>query len=180
MIYEDAGPDDGRTEDDGRADEAPDEEPGGARDEEPGHDGDRRDFLNVVVGASAAAVTGAMVYPLGLYLVPPEVTESTSNSVTLALSPDDIRPNTGQIFKFGSLPGILIKDAAGELLAFSAVCTHLACTVQYRPDLSHIWCACHNGHYDLNGRNIQGPPPSPLAKYAVNVQGGQIVISKEV
>jgi cytochrome b6-f complex iron-sulfur subunit len=50
--------------------------------------------------------------------------------------------------------------------------------VQYRPDLSHIWCACHNGHYDLNGINIAGPPPRPLDPYAVNVRGDQIVVSK--
>ncbi|HET8580537.1 MAG TPA: Rieske 2Fe-2S domain-containing protein, partial [Nitrospiraceae bacterium] len=62
--------------------------------------------------------------------------------------------------------------------AFSAVCTHLACTVQYRPDLIHIWCACHNGHYDLNGINIAGPPPRPLEPYVVNVRGDKIVVSK--
>jgi Rieske Fe-S protein len=50
--------------------------------------------------------------------------------------------------------------------------------VQYRPDLSHIWCACHNGHFDLNGKNISGPPPRPLESFAVNARGSQIVVSK--
>jgi Rieske Fe-S protein len=67
---------------------------------------------------------------------------------------------------------------SGELRAFSAVCTHLSCIVQYRPDLTQIWCACHNGHYDLNGKNIAGPPPKPLEEYAVNVRGDKIVVSK--
>ena len=62
--------------------------------------------------------------------------------------------------------------------AFSAVCTHLNCTVQYRPDLSQIWCACHNGHFDLNGKNVEGPPPRPLEAFAVNARGNQIVVSK--
>jgi Rieske Fe-S protein len=50
--------------------------------------------------------------------------------------------------------------------------------VQYRSDIGHIWCACHNGHFDLNGINIEGPPPSPLESYAVNVRGDQIVVSR--
>ena len=58
------------------------------------------------------------------------------------------------------------------------MCTHLNCTVQYRADLSHIWCACHNGHFDLGGKNIAGPPPRPLDPLVVNARGGQIVVSK--
>jgi Rieske Fe-S protein len=50
--------------------------------------------------------------------------------------------------------------------------------VQYRSDINHIWCACHNGHFDLNGKNIEGPPPKPLEEYVVNVRGDQIVVSK--
>jgi Rieske Fe-S protein len=98
--------------------------------------------------------------------------------VTLSIKPGDVKLNTGQIFKFGSRPGILVRTPAGELRAFSAVCTHLNCTVQYRPDLGHIWCACHNGHFDLNGKNIAGPPPRPLDSFVVNVRGDQIVVSK--
>jgi Rieske Fe-S protein len=51
--------------------------------------------------------------------------------------------------------------------------------VQYREDLSRIWCACHNGHFDLSGRNVQGPPPSPLESFVVNVRGEEIVISRD-
>ena len=54
-------------------------------------------------------------------------------------------------------PGIIVRDQAGEFHAFSAICTHLGCTVQYRPDNADIWCACHNGHYDVTGRNVSGP-----------------------
>ena len=139
---------------------------------------DRRGFINWFLGTSAVAFVLSVVYPVLSYLVPPRVGESTSGTVTLPLKPDDVKPNTGQIFKFGSRPGILIRTASGELRAFSAVCTHLNCTVQYRPDLGEIWCACHNGHYDLNGKNVAGPPPRPLDTFVVNVRGAQIVVSK--
>jgi Rieske Fe-S protein len=138
----------------------------------------RRRFVNWFLGTSVGAFLLAVLYPVSRYLVPPEVGESTAGTVTLPLKPDDVKPNTGQIFKFGSRPGIIVRTASGELRAFSAVCTHLNCTVQYRPDVSHIWCACHNGHYDLNGKNVEGPPPRPLDSFVVNVRGNQIVVSK--
>ncbi len=138
----------------------------------------RRNFLNWFLGTTAGAFLISVTYPVSRYLIPPKVEESTARTVTLALKSQEIKPNSGQIFRFGSQPAILIKTPNDELKAFSAVCTHLACIVQYRSDISHIWCACHNGHFDLNGKNIEGPPPRPLEEYAVNVRGEQIVVSK--
>lgn len=141
-------------------------------------DSGRRRFLNWFLGTTAGAFFVAVTYPLSRYLIPPEVEESTAHTVTLALKPQEIKANSGQIFRFGSQPAILIRTPSDELKAFTAVCTHLACTVQYRPDISQIWCACHNGHFDLSGKNVEGPPPKPLDEYTVNVRGDQIIVSR--
>jgi len=138
----------------------------------------RRGFVNWLLATSAGAFLLSILYPVARYLVPPTLGESAAGSVTLPIKPEDIKPNTGQIFKFGNRPGVLVRTAQGELRAFSAVCTHLNCTVQFRPDIGHIWCACHNGHFDLNGQNIAGPPPRPLEAFVVNVRGTQVVVSK--
>jgi len=138
----------------------------------------RRGFVNWLLGTSAGAFIASVFYPVARYLVPPPTGESAAASVTLPIKADDVKPNTGQIFKFGSKPAIIVRTAGGELRAFTAACTHLNCTVQYRPDLGQIWCACHNGHFDLNGHNVSGPPPRPLDAYVVNVRGTQIVVSK--
>jgi len=139
----------------------------------------RRNLLNWFLSTTAGAFLVSVTYPLSRYLIPPEAEESTAHTVTLALKPQEVKPNSGQIFRFGSQAGILVKDTNGELKAFSAVCTHLACIVQYRADVNHIWCACHNGHFDLNGRNVEGPPPKPLEQFVVNVRADQIVVSKK-
>ena len=68
--------------------------------------------------------------------------------------------------------------ADGELRAFSAVCTHLDCTVQYKADTSQIWCACHNGFYDMTGKNVAGPPPKPLETYSARILGDKVIVSK--
>jgi cytochrome b6-f complex iron-sulfur subunit len=138
----------------------------------------RRSFVNWLLGTSGGALLAAVVYPVGRYLVPPQTGEPATTSVTLPIKAEDVKTNSGQIFKFGSAPALLVRTPAGELRAFSAVCTHLNCTVQYRPDLSHIWCACHNGHFDLLGKNIAGPPPRPLDALVVNTRGNQIVVSR--
>lgn len=143
-----------------------------------GQDSSRRAFINWFLGTSVGAFLIAVLYPVTRYLIPPPAGESTAATVTLPIKPAEVQPNSGQIFKFGNRPGILVRTPAGELRAFTAVCTHLNCTVQYRPDLRHIWCACHNGHFDLNGDNIAGPPPRSLEQYVVNVRGDEIVISK--
>jgi Rieske Fe-S protein len=137
----------------------------------------RRRFVNYFLSTTLGATFVSIVYPVVRFLVPPEVAEAPQSNV-VAGKVAELKPNSGKIFQFGTKPGILIKTAAGDVIAFSATCTHLDCTVQYREDLHQIWCACHNGHYDLNGKNIAGPPPRPLEQYVVNVRGDEIVVSK--
>lgn len=137
----------------------------------------RRRFVNYLLNTSIGAVAVSVFYPVLSFLTPPRVAESTEGTV-IAGKITDIAPNTGRIFKFGAKAGLLIRTPTGELRAFSATCTHLDCTVQYRGDLQGIWCACHDGHYDLNGRNVSGPPPRPLDQYVVNVRGDEIVVSR--
>ncbi len=137
----------------------------------------RRDFLKYLLGGSFAAWLASVLYPLLAYLKPPKAggVEVTSLKVGKV---GDLQPNSGTIFKFGRQPGLLVKTSSGELKAFSAECTHLDCTVQYRSDLGVIWCACHNGKYDLSGRNIEGPPPRPLDAYKVIVKDEDVFVSK--
>ncbi len=137
----------------------------------------RRRFLDYLLGTTVVATLGAIVYPIIRFMSPPQVIESTENSV-VAAKLAEVPVNSGKIFKFGSKPGILVRTDSGELKAFSAVCTHLDCIVQYKPDTKHIWCACHNGQYNLNGQNVGGPPPRPLEEYKVNTRGDDIVVSK--
>ena len=137
----------------------------------------RRTVLDRLLGAWAAGVVGSILYPVVRYLVPPDVPEAATATVSGG-SAASLAPNSGRIVPFGSAPVILVRTPAGELRAFSATCTHLDCTVQYRPDFEHVWCACHNGHYDLEGRNVAGPPPRPLTPFDINLNGDEIVISR--
>ena len=138
----------------------------------------KRDFLTYILGGGLLAWAGSVVYPLFTYLRPPKQAEVEVSSVKVGKL-SAIEKDSGTIVRFGNKPVILVRTASGELRAFSATCTHLDCTVQYRKDLGVIWCACHNGKYDLNGRNIAGPPPRPLDEFRVVVQGEEVFVSKK-
>ena len=137
----------------------------------------RRTFLDVLLAASGAALGAFVLYPIVRYLVPPKVPEAATRRVAAAKQ-DEVPPGGFKIFPFGGEPGILIRGKDGGYRALSAVCTHLGCTVQLRPDGQSIWCACHNGFYDLEGRNVSGPPPRPLESFVVHVVGGDVVVEK--
>jgi Rieske Fe-S protein len=136
-----------------------------------------RRWVSVLLGTGVVASIASFLYPALRYIIPPPVSESTSRSA-VAAQVGELKNNTSKVFKFGSEPAILIRTADGKYKAFSAVCTHLSCTVQYRGDTHQIWCPCHNGIYDLSGRNVSGPPPKPLAAYEVHVQGEDIVVTR--
>jgi cytochrome b6-f complex iron-sulfur subunit len=138
----------------------------------------RRRLVEILLGGGLLASVVSFLYPVLRYLVPPAVAELGGDEV-VAAQVGELKPNGSKIFRFGSRPGLLVLTAAGEYRALSATCTHLSCTVQYRPDLRQVWCACHNGLYDLNGRNVSGPPPRPLDAYAVHVRGDEIVVSRK-
>ena len=73
-------------------------------------------------------------------------------------------------------PVIVSQPTKGDLVAFSAICTHMGCTVA--PQGDQLVCPCHGSTYDLaTGDNTGGPAPKPLAKIPVTVKGGEVVES---
>ncbi len=139
----------------------------------------RRGFLNVLLGTSVFAWLGTVLYPVMRYFRPPEIREAVVTSLKVA-HVNELPPDSGMVFKFGRRPGLLVHTPDGQLKAYDAICTHLDCTVQYSRERQQIWCACHNGRYDLNGINVGGPPPRPLDSFRVDIdENGDIHVSKE-
>ena len=135
-------------------------------------------LLDSLLAGGVTALFASLLYPVLRFVMPPPLPESETTLATVGKT-SDFPPNFGKVVRFGSKPVIVVRTLGGELKAFSAVCTHLQCIVQYRSDLEHLWCACHNGHFDLFGRNIAGPPPRPLEQYEVTVRGDEIVVARK-
>jgi len=137
----------------------------------------RRSLLSWLLGGGVAASLISFLYPVIHFLNPPHMSEAAVDEVSGG-KVEDLKPNSGKIVRFGNKAALLVRVSDSEWKALSAVCTHLNCTVQYQPSTRLIWCACHNGMYDLTGRVVSGPPPKPLEEYAVKVRGDEVVISR--
>ncbi len=138
----------------------------------------RRNVIRALLGTGFTGSFLSFVYPAARFIIPPADTETAAREVKAA-NAADLNPNSGLIFKFGNRPGLLLRTEKGEWRAFTAICTHLNCTVQFRDDTRQIWCACHNGLFDVNGRVVGGPPPEPLEEYAVNIRGEDVMVSRQ-
>ena len=145
----------------------------------------RRRFINWLLGTSAGALTAAVLYPVVQFMNPPNIPEATTNQVEAGPTNDPALLENGfKIVRFGAEPVLLIRVAEGDFRAYSGVCTHLDCIVEYQPDDQRIWCNCHNGAYDLTGRQTAGPPPHPLERFEVDLvsrepgQPATIVVSR--
>lgn len=138
----------------------------------------RRDFLNILLGGGFIAWLGALLFPVFKYLNPPEIEEVKVSSVKIG-PVESMEKDSGKIIKFGNRPVIVVRKKSGEYVAFGAVCTHLDCIVQFRKDYNQIYCACHNGRYDLNGRVVSGPPPAPLTKFGVTIKDDEVIVFQE-
>jgi cytochrome b6-f complex iron-sulfur subunit len=140
----------------------------------------RRAFITAATAAGLCYV-GALSYPVYKYLASPAEMAENEVAVSEVTLKDAHKMPTGAalMFKFGSSPAMLIHGADDSWVAFSAVCTHLGCTVQFEPQMNRIHCACHGGVYDPHtGKNVSGPPPRPLKSYKVKVAADGVVVSR--
>ena len=76
-------------------------------------------------------------------------------------------------------PEVLIRLPKGELVAYSAVCTHQACIVSYQPQTEKLACPCHGGVFDpaKGAAVVSGPPPTPLPEVAFEVRDGKVFLA---
>lgn len=141
----------------------------------------RRRFTQTGVALVGACYASAIGYPIYRYLGTPARRASELGAVNeMAIPLADLPPaGSAMIFRFGVKPAMLIHHADGTKSCFSAVCTHLGCTVQFQAAEGRIYCACHGGVYDIHtGANVAGPPPKPLTVFNVETQDEQIVITR--
>jgi Rieske Fe-S protein len=86
----------------------------------------------------------------------------------------DIPVGGGKIYKDAKV--VVTQPSSGQYKAFSAICTHVGCTMSAVAD-GTIDCPCHGGQFKItNGAVVSGPPPSPLPARRVKVVNGQVVL----
>ncbi|MGZ8431168.1 MAG: QcrA and Rieske domain-containing protein [Candidatus Deferrimicrobiaceae bacterium] len=132
----------------------------------------RRSFLSLALGTVAAVFSASLLYPLFQFLWPPAAKTGGEGSVGIPL--EDMLVGQSRVVPLRGEPVLLIREA-NQVVALSAVCTHLGCIVKYKGG-GVILCPCHAASFDLNGNVTGGPAPRPLTYYRVRIVGGRIVI----
>lgn len=133
----------------------------------------RRDFAKFLVLTSGAFVAGqAWIAVQDLMrkrrAAPPRVRIAATS---------DVAAGDSLVFTYPTEHDrcLLIRSEDGTLLAYSQSCTHLSCAVVPRVKEGVLHCPCHEGYFDLmTGRNIAGPPPRPLPRIELAVEGDDV------
>ena len=86
----------------------------------------------------------------------------------------------GATFKFVhsslGMPSVLFRTKTG-VFAYSAICTHQGCVVDYNSSAKKLICPCHGAQYDPfnNAKVVGGPTNTPLEKLKVAISGTWVV-----
>jgi Rieske Fe-S protein len=121
----------------------------------------RRDYLRILVTISGGLLAGTVAVALGVFR---RRDQAAGREVRVASS---IEPGGSARFRFPTDEdaAIAIRLSDGRLVAYSAVCTHLSCTVLWDRADGRIRCPCHDGEFDpRDGDVLAGPPPRPLPR----------------
>lgn len=138
----------------------------------------RRSFVKMFNGLLAATGIAVLLSPVIAFFWPAELEETPSEPVQVG--PEGSIPvGESRKIRFGRYPALVINLPSG-LVAYSAVCTHFACVVDWNGGSNEIECPCHEGYFDArDGAVISGPPPAPLETIPVFVEAGTIYIGGE-
>ena len=134
---------------------------------------DRRGFLQVILAALGLTALGCFTYPLVRFLSPSAGLEPGG---TVTIDKNDVPVGGAKDLVLNDLPIIVINRPQKGYIALSRVCTHLGCLVEFQKGADILLCPCHAGKFDLEGNVISGPPPQPLPRLALKVEGNSLVI----
>ncbi|MEA2107862.1 MAG: Rieske (2Fe-2S) protein [Pseudomonadota bacterium] len=148
--------------------------------EKTGEDLSRRDFLaNTAMTLGLVGSLGAGAVYSVKFMVPAK--KEAKFSDVLIGNVKDLPASAAKEFIDGQGKKALLVNNGQEVKAFSKICPHLGCEVEWHPEKKEFYCPCHDGYFDANGKNIAGPPPRPLDEFKVKDKDGNIYVAlKEV
>jgi menaquinol-cytochrome c reductase iron-sulfur subunit len=145
----------------------------------------RRSFLAGLLGAGSAAVGALLAVPLVRFTLHPVLASTTEKSWSDVGSVDEFQNIDAPVKKLVTIeqrdgwrktitekPVYVTKDARGELVVLSAVCTHLGCSVPWVEKEKKFICPCHLGIFAPDGKLLDGPPPRDMDRLDTKVEDG--------
>jgi cytochrome b6-f complex iron-sulfur subunit len=139
----------------------------------------RRRLITYLLGFSVVATLGGVLTPIVGYLWPPKRASAGGSGRVQVGTSADFPAGQGKVVPVNDKPVIIVNTPQGGLKAFSAICTHLGCIVEWDEPRQFILCPCHDGRFNaLNGAIISGPQPAPLPELALTVEADAVYVSE--
>jgi cytochrome b6-f complex iron-sulfur subunit len=132
----------------------------------------RRQFIQLGLATLGAAWMGTWLQSL---LFPATNTTQDAQPVSFPLS--DLPVGGTKAITYAGV-SVLVVRTRESLRAFSLVCTHLGCIVEWQADKKEFYCPCHDGRFDEFGDVLAGPPPIPLEQIPVRVDGDTVMVGE--
>ena len=150
------------------------------KNEKTGEDLSRRDFMaNTAMTLGLVASLGTGAYYGVRYMVP--TIKKTKFTDVLVGNVKKLPINGTKEFIDNQGKKAILVNNGQEIKAFSKICTHLGCEVEWQGEKKQFFCPCHEGFFDANGKVLAGPPPRPLDEYKVTIKDDNIFVAlKEV
>ena len=133
----------------------------------------RRRFIQFSILAVGAAWVGVW---LQSKFFPAAQLSQEVKPVTFPLS--ELPTGGAKQIVYGGTNTIILRTPQ-SVRAFSMICTHLGCTIEWQAGNNEFYCPCHDGRYDAFGEVTAGPPPVPLEEFPVKISGDQVIVGEE-
>jgi Rieske Fe-S protein len=133
----------------------------------------RRRFIQLGLAVAGAAWVGTFVQSK-LF---PQTSAQEAKPVEFPLS--ELPVGVVKYITYAGAPAIVMRTAE-SIKAFSLICTHLGCTLQWQEGSREFYCACHDGRFDQFGEVIAGPPPVPLEQFPVRAEDDKVIVGELV
>lgn len=151
---------------------------------------DRRNFLSGIVSFFSAGTAALFSLPVLKFLsgTLSDRAESGWYSVTdiSRLSEEISKVSYNRILREGWLMRTvqetvwIRRKPDGSITAYEPHCTHLGCAYAWNETDRLFECPCHGGKYNMDGARVDGPPPRPLDRYEIRMEGNTLKIGKIV
>lgn len=134
----------------------------------------RRGLLKIFLAFLGSITLFSFAYSLLKFLT--ALPSKAGEAKKLVMHKNDVPAREARNIVFQNMPAVIVNHPDKGFIAFSRVCTHLGCLVEYHRGQQRFICPCHAGIFDLEGSVISGPPPKPLATIPLRIDGENIVI----